>query len=186
MPHIDPLEPAEIHDPELLELIARCEQLAVPDALLPRILARVPIYAKALLRAMLLSHCEGKVDHKLKEIIRISLARTAGDQYFAGLRSAKATQQGLDEQKIEAGAGNFEDDPSFSPAEKCALRYAKLMYLEPSAVDAGFYAEMKKHFSEAQIMELGAFIAFHYGMQVFARTLDVVPPATVARRSSRT
>lgn len=179
MPHIEPLEPAEIHDPELLELIVRCEQLAVPDALFPRILARVPAYAKALLRAMLLSHFEGKVDHKLKEIIRIRLARTAGDQYFAGLRSAKAAQQGLDEQPIEAGAGNFDDDPSMSPAEKYALRYAKLMYLEPSAVDAEFYAGMKKHFSEAQIMELGAFIAFHYGMQVFARTLDLGPPAAV-------
>jgi alkylhydroperoxidase family enzyme len=153
----------------------------VPDALFPRILARVPAYAKALLRAMLLSHGEGKVDHKLKEIIRISLARTAGDKYFAGLRSAKAKQQGLDEQAIEAGAGDPDGHPCLSPAEKCALRYARLMYLDPSGVDAGFYAEMKQHFSEAQIMELGAFIAFHYGMQVFMRTLDAVPLETLNR-----
>lgn len=153
----------------------------MPDALFPRILARVPAYAKALLRAMLLSHCEGKVDHKLKEIIRIRLARTAGDPYFAGLRSAKAKQQGLDEQAIEAGAGDIDDNPCLSPAEKCALRYATLMYRDPSRVDAGFYAEMKQHFSEAQIMELGAFIAFHYGMQVFVRTLDAVPLATLNR-----
>jgi hypothetical protein len=33
---------------------------------------------------------------------------------------------------------------------------------------------MKKHWSEAQIMELGAFIAFHYGMQMFMRSLDAV------------
>jgi len=184
MPHIEPLGPSAIDDPELLDLIARCERLGVPDGLFPRILARVPACAKALLRAMLLSHYEGKVDHKLKEIIRIRLARTAGDQYFGALRSAKATQQGLDEQTIEAGAGHFDDDPSFGPAEKCALRYAKLMYLEPSAVDAGFYAEMKKHFSEAQIMELGAFIAFHYGMQVFTRTLNAVPLATVNLRAA--
>ena len=47
------------------------------------------------------------------------------------------------------------------------------MYLSPDNVDAGFYAEGKKHYSEAQIMELGAFIAFHYGMQAFARTLNL-------------
>ena len=29
----------------------------------------------------------------------------------------------------------------------------------------------KSQFTEAQIMELGAFIAFHYGMQAFARAL---------------
>jgi hypothetical protein len=38
-------------------------------------------------------------------------------------------------------------------------------------VDAAFYAEGKRHYTEAQIMELGAFIAFHYGMHAFARTL---------------
>ena len=30
-----------------------------------------------------------------------------------------------------------------------------------------------EHYTEAQIMELGAFIAFHYGMQAFARTLHL-------------
>lgn len=141
----------------------------------------MPAYAKALLRAMLLSHAEGKVDHKLKEIIRIGLARTAGDKYFASLRSTKAKLQGLDEQAIEVGTGDYVGDTCLSPAEKCALRYAKLMYHDPSSVDAGFYAEMKKHFSEAQIMELGAFIAFHYGMQVFMRTLGAVPLAIPKR-----
>ena len=38
-------------------------------------------------------------------------------------------------------------------------------------MDAAFYAEGKQHYSEAQIMELGAFIAFHYGMQVFMRAM---------------
>jgi hypothetical protein len=35
-----------------------------------------------------------------------------------------------------------------------------------------FYDEMKKYWSEAQIMELGAFIAFHYGMAMFMRSLE--------------
>ncbi|MGH8648942.1 MAG: hypothetical protein ACREUP_06505, partial [Burkholderiales bacterium] len=70
MPHVQPLKPDEIRDPQLLELIRRGEALGVPDALFPRILARVPAHAKALLRALLVSHAEGNVDHRLKEIIR--------------------------------------------------------------------------------------------------------------------
>ena len=54
------------------------------------------------------------------------------------------------------------------------------MYLDPQKVDAAFYDEMKRHYSEAQIMELGGFIAFHYGMQVFMRTLDARPLAALA------
>jgi alkylhydroperoxidase family enzyme len=168
---IEPVRPGEIRDPELQDLIERCERLGVPDSLFPRILSRVPDYAKALLRAMLLSHTEGNVDHQLKEIIRIQLARRAGDPYFAGLRSAKATADGLDEAVISAGCDDYERSPRFNEAEKWALRYADQMYLNPASVDTAFYAGMKHHYSEAQIMELGAFIALHYGMQVFMRTL---------------
>ena len=173
--HIEPLKHEQIVDPELQALIARCEALGVPDSLFPRVLARVPAYAKALLRALLLSHADGNVDHKLKEVIRVQLARTAGDPYFGTLRSLKARQAGLTEETIAAGAGRFESDPSFTDAEKWALRYARRMYLSPDQVDAVFYAEGKQHYTEAQIMELGAFIAFHYGMQAFTRTLDLKP-----------
>ena len=175
MPHVEPLDSSEIRDAELLELIRRCEALGVPDSLFPRILARAPAHAKALLRALLLSHSEGGVDHRLKEIIRVQLARTAGDPYFGGLRSARARQGGLDEKTIAAGSEKFEGDPRFTAAEKWALRYAREMYRNPEKVDAAFYDEGKTHYTEAQIMELGAFIAFHYGMQVFARTLGARP-----------
>jgi alkylhydroperoxidase family enzyme len=173
MSNIQPLAPEGVHDPELRELIRRGEELGVPDYLFPRILARAPAHAKVLLRAMLMSHAEGNVDHRLKEIIRVQLARTASDPYFGGLRSARAKAAGLSEERIEAGAGKFEDDARFSAAEKWALRYAWEMYRNPERIDADFYAEGKRHYSEAQIMELGAFIAFHYGMQAFARTLRI-------------
>ena len=170
---VDPLPPDKITDPELQALIRRGEALGVPDALFPRVLARVPGHAKALLDALLHSHTEGTVDHRLKEIIRVRLARAAGDPYFSRLRSAKAREAGLDEGRIESGAGKFEEDPGFTPAEKWALKYAREMYLNPERVDAAFYAEGKRHYTEAQIMELGAFIAFHYGMQAFARALGL-------------
>jgi hypothetical protein len=38
------------------------------------------------------------------------------------------------------------------------------MFLDANQIDSAFYDEMKKHWNEAQIMELGAFIAFR---QVF-------------------
>lgn len=177
MPHIEPLDQAQISDPELLALMARAEELGVPDALFTRIVARVPSYAKVLLNALIVSHAQGSVDHRLKEIIRIQLARFAGDPYFSALRSKRALAAGLDEATIDAGCGDYDDDPRFTEAEKVALRYADQMYLDPQKVDSAFYDEMKRHYTEAQIMELGGFIAFHYGMQVFMRTLDATPLA---------
>ena len=168
---VEPLTADKIRDPELAALVDRCTELGVPDGTFIGILARVPDYAKALLHAFLTSHAAGSVDHRLKEIIRLQLARIAGDAYFAGLRSTRARHLGLDEETIAGAAHRFEDDPRFTLAEKWALRYARDMYRNPESVDAAFYAEGKGHYSEAEIMELGAFIAFHYGMQVLARTL---------------
>ena len=77
---------------------------------------------------------------------------------------------------ISRACSSYEDDAKgFSAAEKCALRYADLMFLDANQLDKAFYDEMKKYWTEAQIMELGAFIAFHYGMQMFMRSLGAVP-----------
>ena len=180
MSYITPLPRAAVTDPEMQELIAQAEAVGVPDDTFARIIARSPPHAKPVMRALLMSHIEGNVDHRLKEIIRILLARFAGDAYFAALRSRKAREMGLDEKRIEAGCGDYEDSALFSEVEKCALRYADQMYLDPTKIDAAFYAELKKHFTEAQIMELGAFIAFHYGMQMFMRSLRTAGPSDPA------
>jgi len=172
MTHIAPLPKDAIVDPELHALIAESEKLGVPDDLFPRILARAPEQAVPLMRALIMSHAEGNVDHKLKEIMRILLARFANDKYFAGLRSKKACAMGLTEQRIDEGCSAYEDaTKGFGAAEKCALRYADLMFLDANQIDKSFYDEMKQYWSEAQIMELGAFIAFHFGMQMFMRSL---------------
>lgn len=173
--HMVPLSPEDIRDPELKALIARCTDLGVPDERFTGVLAHTPVHAKAVLRALLLSHTEGNIDHRLKELIRVKLARTAGDPYFARLRSRRAMQEGLDEAAIEAGCGRFETDQRFTGAEKWALRYAHELYRNPERIDAAFYGEGKRHYSEAQIMELGAFIALHYGMQAYARALSISP-----------
>jgi alkylhydroperoxidase family enzyme len=169
MYQLEPLPLDAIDDPELRALIADAETLGVPGADFARIIARSPVHAKPFLHAMIFSHTQGKVDHKLKEVIRLQLARFAEDPYFSALRSAKA--EGLGEDVIDAGSGDYEDSPFFSEADKAALRYADQMYLDPSKVDGDFYAELKTHFSEAEIMELGSFIALQYGMQMFMRTL---------------
>jgi hypothetical protein len=150
------------------------QELMVPDTLFIQIMAHAPGYGEALFDAMYQSHAIGNVDHNLKEIIRIQLTTISKDSYFGTLRSKKAMGHGLTEARIKAGCGDFELDPQFSDAEKWALKFSQLMYTEPKKVDSEFYNRGKKLYSEPEIMELGAFIAFHYGMQMFMRTLKIV------------
>ncbi|MBT4718037.1 MAG: hypothetical protein HN632_11845 [Rhodospirillaceae bacterium] len=158
---------------KLDKIRAQAVELGAVDENFIRVLSQVPGYTEALFDSLTRSHVDGAVDHKLKEIIRIMLARQAGDPYFGTLRSKPAAAAGLTEEMIEAGCGDFEADARFSAPEKWALRYAKLMYTKPKSVDTAFYAEGKSHYSEAEIMEIGTFIAFHYGMQVFTRAIGL-------------
>ena len=175
MPIVEPLTRAEIKKAGLGDAMEEADALGVPDDLFFRILGHVPGYTEALYDSFHRSYATGNVDHKLKEVIRVRLARQAGDPYFAGLRSNAAAKAGLDEATIQVGSEEFQADTRFSEAEKWALRYASLMFTKPKKINKAFYDEGKTHYTEAQIMELGSFIAFHYGMQLFMGTLKGLP-----------
>ena len=171
---IEPVPLSRLDKEKFQTRLKLAQELMVPDTLFIQIMAHAPGYGEALFDAMYQSHAIGNVDHALKEIIRIQLARITKDNYFGTLRSKKALDLGLTEARIEAGYGDFEIDPQFSEAEKWALKYSKLMYTEPKKVNTDFYNIGKTFYSEPEIMELGAFIAFHYGMQMFMRTLKII------------
>ena len=158
MTFIAPLELDEIKDPELRDLVLRSEELGVPGGVFARIIARKPEQAKATLNVMLLKFTEGNIDHRLKEIIRIQLARFAEDPYSSAIRSNKALDMGVTE------------------AEKVALRYADQMFLDSTKVDKEFYDELKKHYSEPEIMELGAFIAVFHAAHMVMRSFGAPAP----------
>ena len=177
MSRLAPLELDHIEDPALRDLTAQCVDLGVPDELFPRIIARVPAQARNLLGVMLELHTNGTVDHQLKEIIRIQLARFVDDPYFSALRSKRAIAEGLTEERIDAGCGDYVDSELFSEAERMALRFADQLFLDPDKVDKIFYDQMREFWTDAQIMEIGTFLAIYHGAHLFMKTLDARPLA---------
>ena len=53
----------------------------------------------------------------------------------------------------------WRDSKLFSPMERVALEYAERITYTDQQVDDAFFAEVKRHFTEAQIVELTAAIA---------------------------
>ena len=49
------------------------------------------------------------------------------------------------------------------------------MALDPDKVDGAFYDELRRHYSEEEIVELGAFIGFNIGYHTFFGTLRFYP-----------
>jgi len=49
------------------------------------------------------------------------------------------------------------------------------MATDPDALDAAFFDELRKHYSEEEIVELGLFIGFNLGYHTFFGTLKFYP-----------
>ena len=49
------------------------------------------------------------------------------------------------------------------------------MSTNPDAVDAAFFDELRKHYSDDEIVELGAFIGFNLGYHTFFGSLKFYP-----------
>ncbi len=68
---------------------------------------------------------------------------------------------------------NWQDSKLFSPAERVALEYAERITYTDRQVDDALFAELKKHFTEAQLVELTAAIALENFRSKFNPTLGV-------------
>ena len=126
---------------------------------------------------LLEAHTQGNVPHRLKELMRIQLARFVDDPHFASLRSKQAVADGMTEEMIDAATDDYEDSEMFSEAERMALRFSEQLFLDADKVDNIFYDQMREHYSDAQIMEIGAFVATYYAIQLFMKTLNAQPVA---------
>ncbi len=49
------------------------------------------------------------------------------------------------------------------------------MQFAPEKIDASLFERLRRHYTEAQIVELGVFIGFNVGYHTFFRTLDFYP-----------
>jgi hypothetical protein len=81
----------------------------------------------------------------------------------------------LTEARIDEGIENFRESAEFDERERIALEYSHLMQHAPEEIDEEFYARLARHFSVAEIVELGVFIGFNVGYHTFFRTLDFYP-----------
>jgi alkylhydroperoxidase family enzyme len=72
-----------------------------------------------------------------------------------------AEEQGIDQRKLEA-TWDIED-PIFSPRERAALEMASLFTEDYRAISDEHMQRWQAHFSDEELLELGAFMAFADG-----------------------
>ena len=76
---------------------------------------------------------------------------------------------------LDEGIESYSTSKRFTAAEKLALRYCELMATDHESVDADFYDQLRRYYSEEEIVELGTFIGFNIGYHTFFGTLKFYP-----------
>jgi len=117
---------------------------------------------------------QGVLPHKLKEMCRIKISVAHQCGYCSTVRSNVAKTEGLTEDMID-DLVDYAGSKRFTEREKAALRYAGLFKQGERAIDKDqVYADLARHFSDEEIIELGLFCAEVDGVGKFVKSLDVL------------
>jgi uncharacterized peroxidase-related enzyme len=148
------------HAPELNESFAfSMKSLGfVPNSML--ILQRKPRIAKALSQlGQAIWDPESEVDRGFKRLVGHVASRAAGCSYCMAHTAEGALLFGVEERRL-AAVWEFRTSPLFTEAERVALDFALAAASVPNDVTDELFAEMRKHWSENQIVEIAAVVAY--------------------------
>jgi AhpD family alkylhydroperoxidase len=172
MPRISYVDPATITDPELAGYIEDSRKYGTPRVESQAIRAHVPAVLRSFNRAWQTTFREGVVDHNIKELCRVFVAKSLECGYCAGQRSHVATANGLTEREFDEVI-EFRESTVLSEREKAALLLAEAIAWDPLMADDEVWAKLHEHFTEPELVELGYFIGLTMGQQKFLKTLDI-------------
>jgi len=166
---------ATLHDPELDRIVEQARRLSTPKPAWYRTLASNPPVAKAFAHYWDIAFRNGRVEHEIKELMRIAVAELLDCTFCASQRSVQAVERGLTEDAIGQCARPDAHHPD--RRTRAALALARELALDhagkdPSRFDA-VYAELHAVFDDEEIMELAGICVLFVGGTHVARSLGI-------------
>jgi alkylhydroperoxidase family enzyme len=174
-PNISQVSDQDVHDAELREVIRKAAVTKSPPQAWYRTMGHNPEVAKAFANYWNYLHRGGSVPHEIKELARIQIAQMIGCEFCARQTSPLAASI-TDEEKRSCALSNW-DHPD--PKTRAALHYARTLTLDDGR-DQEVYEELKKCYSNAEIIELAAFFSLTAGGNRMAKSWSIEPHGEVS------
>lgn len=171
MARIAKLEPHE-WDPRLRAAI-RPENLTDLEQGLTRYFAHCPEQALGLMAFGGALKMNRQLPERLVELVRLRIAFFNQCRSCMAIRYSDAVADGVTEALV-CSLERPQEAADLTPAEKVAIRYGELMATDHLAIDDALHAELRAHFGEAEIVELGMTCAFFVGFGRLAATWKMV------------
>lgn len=110
----------------------------------------------------------GLLPARLKELVRLRIATLNGCVLCKTVRMAPDV---VSEEEAARGVDAADDTQSLSPRERAAIRFAEMMALTHHDIADEDVAEMRRHFSDAEFLELSMMTGQYIG---FGRVLAIL------------
>jgi alkylhydroperoxidase family enzyme len=170
-PHISYV-PLDAMDEAMQEEMHRCAREGTPRPESSAVRAHAPNAFWAFADSWKALFHSGVCDHAIKELCRVYISRTVKCEFCGNQRSIKAAKAGLEEMQYD-DLLNFEKSDRYDDRQKAALSYAEAIAWGMPADEEGFWARLRAHFSEPELVELGCCIALTFGQQSWIRLLGI-------------
>lgn len=122
------------------------------------------------------------IEPALRALLQVRVSQINGCEFCVDLNSATALEREVAHERLTALA-DFEHSPLFDERERAALAYAEAMTDTRRGVDEPLFARLRQVFSDAEIVELTALLAFQNLSSKFNSALGVPAQGFCARPS---
>jgi AhpD family alkylhydroperoxidase len=148
--------------------------------------AQHPEFGKAMFRFAGALFENSLLPRRLVELVRLRVAFHNQCRSCMAMRYQSALDDGLTEGLV-CSLEKPEEAPDLTEAEKAALAYADIASTNHFAVDETSFEALRRHYSEAEIVELGTFVGFFIGFGRMAASWDMVEhlPGAFQDRSTK-
>lgn len=115
---------------------------------------------------------EGVLDMRIKDLARMKIARTVGCRLCQNTRFKVAEGYTVENDYLDI---DHVDESRYTDAEKAALRYVETFCVGAAHVTDEMVADLRAHFSEAEIVELSILTAMIGGFGSINVALNIAP-----------
>ncbi|MGE0665623.1 MAG: carboxymuconolactone decarboxylase family protein [Sphingomonadales bacterium] len=159
-------------DPEL-RAMTRADEATPLEQGLMRIFANVPDLAKAFVKFGGAMKMTRTLSPRLVELVRLRVAFHNQCRSCMAIRYTEAANDGVTEDLV-CSLERPAQATNLTEAEKAAIDYGERFATNHLSIDDAVYDNLREHFTEAQIVELGTTVAFFVGFGRLAATWHMV------------
>lgn len=134
-----------------------------------RILAHRPQAAQSLFALINTLHSTGTMTRRMSELLRLRIAFHNQCRSCMSIRFSSGATDGVTDELV-CSLERPEEAPDLTDAERAALHFADLFATNHLAIDDSVYAELRRHFDDGEIVEIGLHCALCVGTGRLAAT----------------